>query len=56
MRQASLLYLSDHSADLVIRKVIRDRPVAVTYELTEFGRSALDILDSLRVWSASNEL
>ena len=41
---------------LVIRSVISDRPVAVTYELTEFGESALDILDRLRVWSESNEL
>lgn len=42
--------------DMVLRKVISDRPVAVTYELTDFGRSALDILDQLRVWSESNEL
>ncbi|MDO6453862.1 helix-turn-helix domain-containing protein [Neptunomonas phycophila] len=41
---------------MVIRTVISDRPIAVTYELTEFGRSALDILDQLRVWSESNEL
>lgn len=41
---------------MVIRTVISDRPVAVTYELTEFGRSALDILDQLRVWSEFNEL
>ncbi len=42
--------------EMVIRKVINDRPVAVTYELTDFGRSALDILDSLRQWSESNKL
>ncbi len=42
--------------NMVIRKVISDRPVAVTYELTDFGRSALDILDRLRVWSESNAL
>ena len=41
---------------MVIRTVINDRPVAVTYELTDFGRSALDILDQLRVWSEMNEL
>lgn len=41
---------------MVLRTVINDRPVAVTYELTEFGRSALDILDQLRIWSESNEL
>ncbi|MDD1793419.1 helix-turn-helix transcriptional regulator [Enterovibrio sp. ZSDZ42] len=37
--------------DMVVRKVISDRPIAVSYELTEFGRSALKILDDLRVWS-----
>ena len=41
---------------MVLRTVINDRPVAVTYELTEFGHSALDILDRLRSWSESNEL
>lgn len=41
---------------MVLRKVISDRPVAVTYELSEFGRSALEILDQLRVWSESNKL
>lgn len=39
------------SRGMVLRKVISDRPVAVTYELTDFGRSALKILDDLRVWS-----
>ncbi|KZY97327.1 transcriptional regulator, partial [Oleibacter sp. HI0075] len=39
---------------MVERKVINDRPVAVTYELTEFGCSALEILDNLRVWSEAN--
>lgn len=42
--------------NMVIRTVINDRPVAVTYELTDFGRSALDILDKLRLWSQSNDL
>ena len=36
---------------MVIRKVISDKPMAVTYELTDFGRSALSILDDLREWS-----
>ena len=39
---------------MVNRRVINERPVAVTYELTPFGRSALDILERLRVWSESN--
>lgn len=41
---------------MVIRRVISDRPIAVTYELTGFGRSALHILEELRVWSESNDL
>ena len=28
---------------MVVRKVISDRPIAVSYELTEFGRTALKI-------------
>jgi len=39
---------------MVLRKVINDRPVAVTYELTKFGTSALEILDLLRGWSEEN--
>ncbi len=41
---------------MVVRKVINERPVAVTYELTPFGHSALEILESLRAWSESNQL
>lgn len=39
---------------MVLRKVINDRPVAVTYELTDFGRSALTILEELKDWSESH--
>jgi len=35
---------------LVRREVISLKPIAVTYELTDFGRSALGILESLRDW------
>lgn len=41
---------------MVIRKVISDRPIAVTYELTDFGRSALKILDDLKVWSETYKI
>jgi DNA-binding HxlR family transcriptional regulator len=41
---------------MVLRKVINERPVAVTYELTEFGRSALDILETLRIWSEKHNV
>ncbi|NKF50439.1 helix-turn-helix transcriptional regulator [Shewanella sp. WXL01] len=39
------------SRKMVIRTVVQERPIAVTYELTELGRSALDILENLRLWS-----
>ncbi len=39
---------------IVTRKVLSERPIAVTYELTEFGRSALNILEALREWSESH--
>ena len=41
---------------MVLRKVISERPIAVTYELTEFGRSALKILDDLRIWSENHRI
>lgn len=41
---------------MVIRKVISDRPIAVTYELTDFGRTALDILEQMRIWSESHQI
>ncbi|MDJ0520838.1 MAG: helix-turn-helix domain-containing protein [Planctomycetota bacterium] len=36
---------------LVLRRVISERPIAVTYELTEFGRSALVVLEQLKDWA-----
>jgi DNA-binding HxlR family transcriptional regulator len=36
---------------MVLRNVIETRPIAVAYSLTDFGRSALDILEQLRIWS-----
>ena len=44
------------SREMITRKVINDRPIAVTYELTEFGSSALKILDDLRIWSETNNV
>lgn len=41
---------------MVLRTVISDRPVAVTYELTDFGRSALKVLDDLRAWSEQHNI
>ena len=36
--------------------LINDRPIAVTYELTELGRAALDILEDLRLWSEKYDI
>ncbi|HDM8054856.1 winged helix-turn-helix transcriptional regulator [Vibrio harveyi] len=41
---------------MVVRQVISDRPIAVSYELTEFGRTALKILDDLRIWSETHQI
>ena len=38
---------------LVRREVHATAPVSVTYEITEFGRTALGVLDELRRWSES---
>lgn len=39
---------------LVERNVLSDRPIAVTYEITEFGRSALVVLEQLKDWAEEN--
>lgn len=36
---------------LVVRQVRDTSPVSVTYEISEFGRTALGFLDELRKWS-----
>ena len=41
---------------LITRKVISDRPIAVTYQATEFGKSALSILTLLKTWTEENKL
>ncbi|MFM2587382.1 winged helix-turn-helix transcriptional regulator [Vibrio sp. TBV020] len=41
---------------MVLRKVISDRPIAVSYELTDFGKTALKILDDLREWSETHDI
>lgn len=40
---------------LVTREVICDRPIAVTYEITEFGRTALTILERLKDWTEESD-
>ena len=41
---------------LIRRKVLSNRPIAVDYEITDFGRSALTMLDNLKTWAAMNEI
>ena len=36
---------------LVSREVVAARPLSVSYEATDFGRTALGFLDELRKWS-----
>ena len=36
---------------LVERKVLSTRPIAVAYEITDFGRSSLIVLAQLKDWS-----
>ena len=33
------------------RHVLSDRPIAVAYEITDFGRSALVVLEQLKEWA-----
>ena len=44
------------NAGLVKREVVSDRPIAVTYEITEFGKTALTFLEELKNWSEDHQL
>ncbi len=39
---------------LVRREVLSTRPVAVSYHITEFGQSALGVLQQLKRWAEQN--
>ncbi|MEM9100666.1 MAG: helix-turn-helix domain-containing protein [Pseudomonadota bacterium] len=41
---------------MVERKVVAEKPIAVTYEATEFGRSAVRFLEDLAGWVEANGL
>jgi DNA-binding HxlR family transcriptional regulator len=41
---------------LVRRLVLSTRPIAVAYEITDFGRSSLGVLEQLKDWAESNGL
>ena len=40
---------------LVKRDVVSLRPIAVTYELTEFGKTAIGFLPELKNWAEINK-
>ncbi|MCB1889781.1 MAG: helix-turn-helix transcriptional regulator [Rhodocyclaceae bacterium] len=39
---------------LVRRQVLSTRPIAVAYQMTPAGQSALDVLERLREWTETN--
>ena len=41
---------------LITRTVVTERPLSVTYEMTDFGRSSLAVLDELRSWAETHEI
>ncbi|MEC4805620.1 MAG: helix-turn-helix domain-containing protein [Jaaginema sp. PMC 1079.18] len=41
---------------LVQRHVLSDRPIAVAYEITEFGKTALGLLEELKNWVEKQQL
>lgn len=41
---------------LVKRTVLSDRPIAVTYEMTEFGKTALGVLETLKCWAETHQI
>ena len=44
------------SMGLVSRSVLSDRPIAVQYSITKFGRSALGVLEKLKDWAETNRI
>lgn len=44
------------AAGLVNREVVSDRPIAVTYQLTDFGTTALGFLEELKNWAETNNI
>lgn len=47
-----LRHLEDHG--LIHRQVLSTAPVTVQYSVTDDGRTALDVLERLRIWSDNN--
>ena len=43
-------------AGLVTREVVSDRPIAVVYEITDFGKTALGVLEELKDWVERHQI
>ncbi|MEO1299152.1 MAG: helix-turn-helix domain-containing protein [Cyanobacteria bacterium J06636_16] len=43
-------------AGLVTREVVSDRPIAVAYEITDFGKTALGFLEELKNWVERHQI
>lgn len=41
---------------LITREVINEKPIAVSYKITDLGKSALSFLDQLVEWVLANDL
>ena len=48
--RSTLLQNTMENNQLIARTVISTRPVAVSYEITDFGRTALEFLEKLKEW------
>ena len=44
------------ASGMVERRVLSTRPIAVAYDITDFGRSALDVLEQLKTWAERNDI
>lgn len=53
MLTARLKELEEHG--MVVRTVLNERPIAVIYDITEHGRSALGVLEQLKNWTENYE-
>ena len=41
---------------LLKREVISTRPIAVAYEITDFGKTALDFLEAIKTWAEKHKV
>lgn len=44
------------AAGLVQRQVLSDRPIAVAYTITDFGKTALRFLEELKTWAETQQI